>query len=74
MKVRTTDELINALDNNLSWRKKEIIDYKFLIEKNKNSLLSYPLIRGGIAIIYAHWEGFIKEASDMLYLYKKNIF
>jgi hypothetical protein len=64
MKIKDANKLIEVLDENLSWRKKEIIDYRFIIERNRGSLLLKPLLRGGITVIYAHWEGFIKEASE----------
>ena len=69
MKIRTTDELLEKLDGALAWRKKELIDYKLIVEKNKGSLLQKPLTRAGIALVYAHWEGFIKEASGYYLLY-----
>jgi len=64
MKVRTINELQDKLDNEIQWRKKELIDYKFIIEANRNSSKLTPLIRGGIALSYAHWEGFIKMSSS----------
>jgi hypothetical protein len=61
MKIRSIDELSNALSDQLSWRKKELSQIKYLVDtariptKKKNVIL-----RSGIAMIYAHWEGFIK--------------
>lgn len=69
MKVRTINELNDKLDNEIQWRKKELIDYSFIIEKNKNSARVTPLIRGGIALGYAHWEGFIKMSSSFFINY-----
>jgi hypothetical protein len=69
MKVRTISELQNKLDIEISWRKKELVDYKFIVENNKNSTQLVPLVRGGIALGYAHWEGFIKMASSIFVSY-----
>ncbi len=63
MKVRSVGELQNKLDADIFWRKKEMIDYKFIVETNRKSTHITPLIRGGIALGYAHWEGFVKMAS-----------
>ena len=63
MKVRSLQELQDKLDAEISWRKKELVDYKFVIEKNKKSTAVTPLIRGGISLCYAHWEGFVKMSS-----------
>jgi hypothetical protein len=65
MKVRTLTELQDKLDQDIQWRKKEIIDFKFIIENNRNSTRVAPLVRGGIALSYAHWEGFVKMASSI---------
>ncbi|TQI71180.1 hypothetical protein JM79_2107 [Gramella sp. Hel_I_59] len=69
MKVRTVAELQNKLDAEISWRKKELVDYKFIVERNKNALQITPLVRGGIALGYAHWEGFIKNAASIFISY-----
>jgi hypothetical protein len=64
MTVRSTEQLNQALSDDLIWRKKELTALKFLIE----STASHPdrrtaLLRGGIAMLYAHWEGFVKAAA-----------
>lgn len=65
MKVRTLIELQDKLDNDIQWRKKEIVDFRFIIESNRSSTKVTPLVRGGIALSYAHWEGFVKMASSI---------
>ncbi|MGM0478496.1 MAG: MAE_28990/MAE_18760 family HEPN-like nuclease [Bacteroidota bacterium] len=65
MKVRTKSELQNKLDQDIQWRKKELIDYMLIVKKNIDSTSLTPLVRGGIALGYAHWEGFIKKASSI---------
>lgn len=65
MKVRTLTELQDKLDQDIQWRKKEIVDFKFIIENNRTSTRIAPLVRGGIALSYAHWEGFVKMASSI---------
>lgn len=64
MRIKTTNELFDKLDNEIQWRKKELVDYKFIVENNRDSTRITPLIRGGIALGYAHWEGFIKMSSS----------
>jgi len=64
MKIRTLDDLSNSLSSQLAWRKKELSEIKYLIEsrsipKHKKNVL----IRSSIAMIYAHWEGFLKIAG-----------
>lgn len=69
MKIRTITDLQDKLDQDLQWRKKELIDYKFVVENYRNSTAISPLIRGGIALSYSHWEGFVKMASSIFINY-----
>jgi hypothetical protein len=63
MKIRTLEHLNQRLTDDLIWRKKEISHLKSLIETksivNKNS----ALLRCGVTLLYAHWEGYIKTAA-----------
>lgn len=61
-KIRSQDQLQDALDTELGWRVKEVLTLKLRI-RAANSLPQATLIRAGIALLYAHWEGFIKAAS-----------
>lgn len=63
MKIKNINQLNDKLDQEIQWRKKELVDYKFVLENNRNSTCLYPLIRSGIALSYAHWEGFMKMSS-----------
>jgi hypothetical protein len=60
--VRTLGGLQDALDSEYSWRLKEIANLKLSVRREQ-SLPQTTLIRAGVAIVYAHWEGFIKAAS-----------
>lgn len=60
MKVRTTIELQDALDNDLSWRKREFTTIKFMVEKESRNHLKVVLYRTAIALLYSHWEGHVK--------------
>lgn len=64
MSIRTIEQLSDKLSEDLIWRKKELTGFKLLIESG-----SIPpdrraaLLRAGVALLYAHWEGFVKTAS-----------
>lgn len=66
MKIRTVEELEGKLEKDLGWRKKEILSLRMLINKNINNKI---LIRAGIALLCAHFEGFIKNASNYYVIY-----
>lgn len=64
MTIRTQDDLIMKVDHQLIWRRRELTEILALIEGcNKNCNRQSTLIRAGIALLYAHWEGFIKIAG-----------
>ncbi|WP_424628080.1 MAE_28990/MAE_18760 family HEPN-like nuclease [Bradyrhizobium sp. SYSU BS000235] len=65
-KVRTLTQLQDELDKEISWRRKEIAGLKLSV-RGAGALTEATLIRAGITLLYAHWEGFIKNAS-LLYL------
>lgn len=62
-KIRTVSQLSDQLSEEIAWRKKELIYVKTLIDKNRYKTVQSTLLRSGTAILYAHWEGFIKNAA-----------
>jgi hypothetical protein len=70
LKIKSIEELEDKLGEDLSWRKKEILSLKMLIESdvvNKKILL-----RASIALLCAHFEGFVKTASNYYVIYIGN--
>jgi hypothetical protein len=55
------------MDKELSWRIKEI--GAFSLASKQNSAAGKYFIRAGVALVYAHWEGFIKAASELYLSY-----
>lgn len=65
MKIRTQEILTDYLSESIAWRKKELSDLKTLIDsKSDYPHRKYALLRCGIALLYAHFEGFTKQASQ----------
>ncbi|MCC5944475.1 MAG: hypothetical protein JJT94_06035 [Bernardetiaceae bacterium] len=66
--MRTVEELQNALNEESSWRKKELSFFLQLIkqrQKEKRGIKnahSY-LLRAAFSNLYAHWEGFVKQST-----------
>lgn len=61
-KIRTINDLQNVLDNDFSWRIKEIASLKNLVRKS-DPMSQKTAVRAAIPLLYGHWEGFIKNAS-----------
>jgi MAE_28990/MAE_18760-like HEPN len=53
-----------VLDDDLAWRKKELTLLLSQVElKSRGEPFRIAATRSGIALLYAHWEGFIKAAA-----------
>jgi hypothetical protein len=64
MNVRTVLDLNHALSDELIWRKRELTTLRFSIEGSVSRDHSRALLlRSGVALLYAHWEGFVKAAG-----------
>lgn len=67
LKFRRIENLEDALDKDLAWRKKEMLSLKLLVESD--SVNESILLRAGIALLCAHFEGFIKYSSNCYVAY-----
>lgn len=61
-RIRTLTQLQEVLDDEMSWRIKEISDFKLVAKRQPAAAQTF--VRAGVALVYAHWEGFIKAASE----------
>lgn len=69
--VKTLTYLYELIEEDYAWRITELSNYRsFIIQSKGRSKES--MLRGGIALLYAHWEGFIKNASDLYYSFVSN--
>jgi MAE_28990/MAE_18760-like HEPN len=65
MKIHSLEDLEKRLSEDLVWRKRELADLKSLIEtRNFSPSKQNAVLRSGVALLYAHWEGFIKTAAN----------
>jgi len=73
-KIRTIIQLQDKLDEAFSWRIQEVSIIKTSIDSRKasNDPKNKALIRAGVPLIYAHWEGFIKQSSGIYLSYVGN--
>lgn len=63
MKARTEAEVLEFLDEDFAWRLKELST--IWADVGSAAAKSQPArLRAGTALLYAHWEGFVKSASE----------
>ncbi|MEV4134425.1 MAE_28990/MAE_18760 family HEPN-like nuclease [Dactylosporangium sp. NPDC049742] len=65
------DEVIST---DLAWRKKEMSVFRNQVQRADRHI-QRALLRGAVALLYAHWEGFVKNAAHayLCYLSKLNL-
>jgi len=63
MTIHTLDELESALTLDLKWRVQELFAFEQLTSNARDSHRD-ALLRGSLALLYAHWEGFVKAAGS----------
>lgn len=69
MKIRTKEELLDLIDEDLAWRKKEL---SYLLSNvNPKSATYKTALRAGIVLLYSHWEGFVKNVCEYYLNYVK---
>ena len=66
MKIRNLEELQNEINEDLTWRKKEIVDFYTLYCSNN---CPDCLIRACFVMLCAHFEGFIRFSSNAYIAY-----
>ena len=62
MTIRSLTQLSDALEEDLAWRKRELTTINFTLDKARQHQRG-PLLRAGVCLLYAHWEGFVKTAA-----------
>ena len=63
MNCRTESLLSDKLEQDIAWRIQEVSIIKNMVKTTKSKQLQ-AVIRSGLTILYAHWEGFVKVSSE----------
>ena len=65
MKLQSLESLVDALDGDIAWRRKEMTSMLGMLQSaEEDPLKEGTLIRASTDLLYAHWEGFIKYAAE----------
>jgi len=62
VKLRSLSELELAVDRETAWRKRELVTILFHARESRATKAPTAL-RAGVALLYAHWEGWIKNIA-----------
>jgi len=65
VKVRTALQLQELLDRDFAWRLKELNYAKDQV-RSAPEARRQAAIRGGVPMLYAHWEGFVRVSAEAL--------
>jgi hypothetical protein len=63
-KIRTASQLNDLMDSEFAWRKKELHEVKVIVWRNQRTHLQAVSVRSALAMLYAHWEGFVKQVGS----------
>lgn len=68
MALNTPEDIEDSLDQSFSWRRIELQALKAAISSAEKQAPGAPLTRAlarsGVTMLYAHWEGFVKDACQ----------
>jgi hypothetical protein len=62
-RIRSKSDLQNALAEELAWRRKELHALKTMVVDNEKTSRRDLYLRAGITLLYAHWEGFVRNVG-----------
>ena len=65
MKIRTHDELVDKLNEDSAWRKKELSSIRLEVRSRNDQVVN----RVAVVMSYAHWEGYVKFAVSAFIAY-----
>jgi hypothetical protein len=64
---KTLTYLYELVEKDYAWRISELSNYRSALLTERNEKAKKAKIRAGIALLYAHWEGFIKQLANWYY-------
>lgn len=69
MKIRTVEALDRAINEEIVWRKRELTTTLQIAQKQSVLADQRASLRSGVLILYAHWEGWIKNVAQLYVRY-----
>jgi hypothetical protein len=70
MKIRTKEEFVDLIDKEIVWRKKELSYLRGNVKENSPYYKTH--LRSAIVLLYAHYEGFVKNSCELYLTFVKS--
>jgi MAE_28990/MAE_18760-like HEPN len=70
MKIRSKEQFVDLIDKEMVWRKKELSYLKGNVKENSPYYKTH--LRSAIVMLYAHYEGFVKNSCELYLTYVKS--
>ncbi len=64
---KTLTYFYELVEKDYAWRISELSNYRSALITEQNEKAKKAKIRAGVALLYAHWEGFIKQLANWYY-------
>jgi MAE_28990/MAE_18760-like HEPN len=64
---RTLNLLNEVIQDDYKWRITELSNFKTTVISTNNPKAQTAMLRAGVTLLYAHWEGFVKKTADTYY-------
>lgn len=64
---KTLAYLSELIEKDYAWRILELSNYRSALLTEQNEKAQKAKIRAGVVLLYAHWEGFIKQVANWYY-------
>lgn len=68
-KIHTIESLDQKIDEEIAWRKHELTTSLSIIKSSQGVSNRRASLRAGLLLLYAHWEGWIKEVARLYIRY-----
>lgn len=68
MKIRTKEQLLDFIQAERSWRRKELTNIKSLVHSSRE-VHNHTIIRSAVLLLYSHWEGYVKRVFEGFFYY-----
>lgn len=64
---KNISNLFDLIEKDYAWRISELSNYRSALISEHNEKVKKAKIRAGVTLLYAHWEGFVRQLTNWYY-------